>query len=189
MNLSVLILAAGNSSRLGQPKQLVFFREQTLIEQVCRTALQISGKVLVVSGANAVAIEPIIRNTGVEILHNPGWEEGMGSSIRKGVAALAPESDAILILLTDQPFLQLRTLEEMVNIYQNSEKQIVACEYGGKPGVPMLFSKRIFPDLLTLQGDKGAKAFLHKYQKSIAFVPFPEGIIDIDQPSDLDNLS
>ncbi len=190
MKLSILILAAGNSSRLGQPKQMVEFRGQTLIERTITIAKTISDEILVVLGANADLIESHIVSfsTTTQTIHNPDWQAGMGTSIRVGVEILAQKSDKILILLSDQPFISQEFLQKMVQTFAESSNPIAASCYENELGVPMIFDKTIFPELLKLNAEKGAKSFLNKYKDSVSIINFPEGIIDIDTPEDLDKL-
>ncbi len=190
MKLSILILAAGSSSRLGQPKQLVEFEGQTLIERVTQIALEVSENVVVILGANAEQIRPQLArfNDTISILQNPHWQEGMGASIRVGVEKLAPNSDFIMILLSDQPFISKFLLQEMVQISANTYKPVVSCIYNQQLGVPMLFDKSMFPELLKLQADKGAKSFLHLYEHLISTIDFPEGSVDVDTLEDLEKL-
>jgi molybdenum cofactor cytidylyltransferase len=190
MKLSILILAAGNSSRLGQPKQLVKFKEKTLIEFVAETALKISDEVLVVLGANSEIIEEQLTSLSdsISTVYNPDWQEGMGTSIRLGIQILEKKSDTVIILLSDQPFISQELLQKMVQTFAKNQKPIVSCVYNGQLGVPMLFDKSIFPSLLTLKGGKGAKSILTYFENQISTIDFKEGIIDIDTPEDLKNL-
>lgn len=191
MRFSILILAAGSSSRLGQPKQLVEFQGETLIRRITRTALSICNDVLVVLGANAELIEQDLHPFSEQIntIFNPNWQEGMGTSIKIGTEKLAPNTDAIIILLCDQPYVNSEKLQKMLQIFANFHQPIIACEYKNQLGVPMLFDKTIFPELLNLQGDKGARAFLHKYTGRIGIVDFQEGSFDIDTLEDLNKLN
>ncbi|MES2518419.1 MAG: nucleotidyltransferase family protein [Bacteroidota bacterium] len=186
MRLSVIILAAGSSSRLGQPKQLIEFRGETLIHRTIKIGLTISDDVLVVLGANSDliqhSIQPLIGKISTVV--NPDWEEGMGTSIRTGTQKLAEKSDAMMVLLCDQPLITQELLQKIVQTFANSNASIVACNYGNQLGVPMLFDKSIFPELLKLQGDKGARVFLNNFQDKITTVYFPEGLFDIDTPED-----
>jgi molybdenum cofactor cytidylyltransferase len=191
MKISVLILAAGNSSRLGHPKQLVEFEGQTLIERITHTALAVSDSVSIVLGANIESIKPVLEpfSDRIEIIENALWQEGMGTSIRVGVEKIAQKSDAILILLSDQPLISQVLLQNMMQTFANSKQTIVACDYGTEIGVPMLFDKSIFPELLMLYGDIGAKSFLKHYPQKIAKINFEQGLLDIDTPEDIEKLS
>jgi molybdenum cofactor cytidylyltransferase len=191
MTFSILILAAGNSSRLGQPKQLIEFQGETLIRRITKTALTISDDVLIVLGANAELIEADLKPfTGqVKTVFNPDWQKGMGTSIRIGVQQLAKNVDAIMVLLCDQPFVTAEKLQELLQTFANFHQPIIACEYKNQLGVPMLFDKTIFPELLNLKGDKGARAFLHKYEGKIGVIDFQEGNFDVDTLEDLKQLN
>jgi len=190
MKVSILILAAGNSSRLGQPKQLIKFEGKTLIERITETALMVSNDILIVLGGNTELIIPKLErfNDSISTIFNPNWQEGMGTSIRIGVEKLAEKSDLILILLADQPFISKILLQNMLQIFTRSQNPIVSCQYNQQLGVPMLFDKSIFPELIKLSGNKGAKSFLHLYKNNISTIDFPEGIIDIDTPEDIENM-
>ena len=190
MKLSILILAAGNSSRLGHPKQLVEFEGETLIERITEIALAVSDDILIVLGGNAEMIMPKLEKfkDSISTIFNPDWHQGMGTSIRIGVEKLADKSDLILILLADQPFVSKPLLQNMLQIFANSQHPIVSCLYNQQLGVPMLFAKTIFRELLNLSGDRGAKSFLGNYENSIATLEFPEGVFDIDTVEDVEKL-
>ena len=187
---SILILAAGNSSRLGSPKQLIEFEGQTLIERITETALSISEEVLIVLGGNSELILPKLErfNNVISTIYNPDWKEGMGTSIRIGVEKLAENSDLIIILLADQPFISKVLLQNMLQSYEKTQNPIVSCTYSNTLGVPILFDKSVFFELLKLNGDKGAKSFLHLYKNRISTIDFPEAIVDIDTLEDVENL-
>ena len=188
--LSILILAAGNSSRLGSPKQLIEFEGQTLIERITETALSISEEVLIVLGGNSELILPKLErfNNVISTIYNSDWKEGMGTSIRIGVEKLAENSDLIIILLADQPFISKVLLQNMLKSYAKTQNPIVSCTYSNTLGVPILFDKSVFFELLKLNGDKGAKSFLHLYKNRISTIDFPEAIVDIDTLEDVENL-
>jgi molybdenum cofactor cytidylyltransferase len=188
--LSILILAAGNSSRLGSPKQLIEFEGKTLIERITETALSISDEVSIVLGGNSELILPKLKrfeNT-ISTIYNPDWQEGMGTSIRLGVEKLVNQSDLILILLSDQPFISKVLLQDMLQTYANTKNPIVSCVYNNTLGVPILFDNSVFPELLKLSGNKGAKSFLHLYEGKISTIDFPKGVIDIDTKEDVQKL-
>jgi molybdenum cofactor cytidylyltransferase len=191
MKISILILAAGSSSRLGQPKQLVEFEGRTLIERITKTALSVSENVLVVLGANIDLIKPKLKAFSdlVNIIENTDWNDGMGTSISLGVENLAPESDAILILLADQPLISQVLLQNMLQTFAEKKDPIVACNYGEQLGVPILFDKSFFLELKNLKGEQGAKLFLKNYPEKITSVDFKEGLFDIDTPEDLLKLT
>ena len=190
MKISILILAAGSSSRLGQPKQLVEFEGQTLIERITHTALSISEEVWIVLGANSELIKPKLEafSNRINIIENPKWREGMGTSISLGIEHLGQKSDGVIILLSDQPFISQVLLQTMLQTFAEKKYPIVACDYSGQLGVPILFDKSFFPELKNLIGEQGAKSFLKNYPEKIASIDFKEGLFDIDTPEDLQKL-
>lgn len=190
MKLSILILAAGNSSRLGFPKQLIEFEGQTLIERITEIALTVSDDILIILGGNTELIIPKLERfkRTVSTIFNPDWQQGMGTSIRVGVEKLAEKSDLILILLSDQPFISKVLLQNMMQSFANSQNPIVSCVYNQELGVPMLFDKTVFKDLLNLNGERGAKSFLSHYKNRISMIDFPQGIFDIDTAEDVEKL-
>ncbi|MBK8565394.1 MAG: nucleotidyltransferase family protein [Saprospiraceae bacterium] len=122
-NLHILVLAAGASTRLGQPKQLVRMEGLTLLERTCQTALSIENRgVTVVLGAHCGAIRPAVEHLPVNIVVNENWALGMGTTIACGMASLPPDADAVLLLLCDQPFVSLGLLKDLVEKWQQHPK-------------------------------------------------------------------
>ena len=180
-----IILAAGGSSRLGEPKQLLVFQGETLLARMVRVALESKADpVVVITGAHSEKCALAITGQPVRVIHNPEWQEGIASSIRAGVASLSGEVEALVILLCDQPAVSA----SLINALLTSKKDIAACEYGETKGPPTYFKKAFFNELLSLQGDKGAKALLAKHAGSVEAIPFPEGEWDVDLPDDLNRL-
>jgi molybdenum cofactor cytidylyltransferase len=190
--IAALILAAGGSSRLGQPKQLVRYRGRSLVRNTAQAALDAACRpVLVVVGAGANEIEPELNDLDVRVVFNRGWQEGMASSIRCGVQALLsrePSVEAVLLLVCDQPFLSSELLREVCAAYDGAPGRRVACEYAGTVGVPALFERSLFDDLLTLHGDRGAKSLLQAARADLIRVSWPDGVVAIDRPDDLKQL-
>jgi molybdenum cofactor cytidylyltransferase len=187
----IMILAAGNSSRLGRPKQLLPFRGKNLIAHVVTEALAADlGPVMVVTGAYYVEIYAALKGLPVEIVDNPHWKTGMASGIVAGLAALviAPELKAVMVAVCDQPYISAELFRSMVSIHAASEKGIVACSYANTLGTPVLFDARYFNELAALSGDGGAKQLLKRFTNDVATVPFPKGEIDIDTEEDFKDL-
>jgi CTP:molybdopterin cytidylyltransferase MocA len=181
----VVILAAGASRRLGHPKQLVVLDGETLLRRIARTALSGGGPVTVVTGCRAADMGATLDGLPVTILENPAWEEGMASSIRAGVAALAPGTSGVLLLLCDQPAVDAELLSRLQAAHRADPEAVVACGYGGTLGVPTLIPARHFSRLLALAGDEGARALLR--EGGAVAVPFPAGEADVDGPEALLN--
>jgi molybdenum cofactor cytidylyltransferase len=185
----IVLLAAGGSERLGSPKQLLSYQGTTLIRHLIKVALDSRARgVTVVLGANANLIEPEIVRLHVKITKNPEWKTGMASSIRTAVALLRDSSDAVLFMVSDQPLVTTPSLNSIIDRFRDSGGQIVASGYAGTVGIPALFPKRFFPELLQLTGDAGAKSILLRHRQELIAIPFPDGAVDIDTLSDLKKL-
>jgi molybdenum cofactor cytidylyltransferase len=188
----IIILAAGNSSRLGQSKQLLPYQDRTLIEHVVRHAQGIDDAVtVVVTGAFEEALRAKIARTGVLFCHNADWAQGMSTSIRAGLAYLqdiSPTINACILSVCDQPYLSKAVFEQLIQRHKTTSCEIVASSYGDTIGTPVLFNKRYFIDLQMLQGQEGAKKILIKYETNVCLLPFPRGEIDIDTMKDYVNL-
>ncbi len=192
-NTGVIILAAGESSRLGSPKQLLVYSGATLLQHSIEVAQSSdAGLVIVVLGANADLISDELKNTTVKIVINSEWKEGMASTIRYGLQTLVelnPKVETVILMVADQPFVTVELLNNLMDLNRKDQRSIVASKYGDTFGTPVLFTKRFFSELLELTGDVGAKSLVRKYLNEAAFVPFPKGDIDIDTMDDYSNLS
>ncbi len=188
----LVILAAGESSRLGEPKQKVLFKGKTLLQRTIDTALHSACRpIIIVLGAYANEIQAEIESEDVIIYHNLQWEEGMASSIRIGIEVLEKtESEAsdVIIMVCDQPFADTTLLNLMLNKKAITGKEIIACSYKKTLGVPVLFDKKFFPELLSLEGEEGAKKLIMKHTEFVADIPFPPGSFDIDTNEDYEAL-
>jgi molybdenum cofactor cytidylyltransferase len=187
---SIIILAAGSSSRLGQSKQLLELQGKTLLERACNTALQVQGShVVVVLGANPEQHQRSIAHVPVSIIINERWHSGMGSSIKKGITQVADTpTEGVVVMVCDQPFVTAEHLSKLISVQQHSGKNIVASTYSNTLGVPAYFNKTLFKELLGLPDDAGAKKLFYDLKDEVATVDFPRGSIDIDTPGDIDNL-
>jgi molybdenum cofactor cytidylyltransferase len=188
----LILLAAGNSSRMGQPKQTLIYQGKTLLQHAIQAAVQSACEpVFVVLGAYADVVSAGISDESIIIIHNPEWQEGMASSIRAGIAELEKnkEIDSVIIMLCDQPFVDTGLLNSLVELQQTSSKGIVACSYHDTLGVPVLFSRAYFAVLRALEGHEGAKKILAAHPADIATIAFPRGETDIDTPDDYKRLT
>jgi molybdenum cofactor cytidylyltransferase len=191
-NIGVIILAAGGSSRLGQPKQLLRFQDKPLLQHIVDQSQIFTFEAYVlVLGAHAVEIQKSIDPGHFKVIINEDWEEGMAGSIRRGVEAslfIEPELEHILILLSDQPFVTSELIHEMIAAHTKRGKEITGCGYEDTVGVPVLFTRRFFKELCMLEGDRGAKVLIKKYPDKLAVVPFELGSLDVDIPEDYTKL-
>jgi len=190
--VGMIVLAAGGSTKLGNPKQLVQFQGKSLIRRSVEIALAVdAASVIVVLGSNAPAIATEINDLPMEIVVNDDWAVGISSSLKTGLAKLLdlhPSIDAALIMLSDQPFIAEKTIRSLVDTYCSSDRLIVAGEYRGVLGVPALFDRSIFSEMMTLEGDAGARVVIRRDPKRVATVSAPEAAFDVDTPSDHDRL-
>ena len=189
--IPIVILAAGPSIRMGKPKQNLFFDGQTLLGRMIRSAKSVSDKVFVVLGANFEAIEETVRDLNAEILYNKDWAPGMSSSIKLAVSRIQmkyPNADAVIFAVCDQPFVSAELLQMMIGAANTVEPGIIACSYNNTAGVPALFKKIYFPDLLKLNGKEGAKKIIEQHLQDVYSIPFPPGGIDIDTEEDFNQL-
>jgi molybdenum cofactor cytidylyltransferase len=189
---AVIILAAGSSSRLGKPKQLLPYKRKNLLQHAIVGAEQSDTKYqILVLGANEMLIRDNINPNSTVIVSNPAWEEGMAGSLQvavKHLLGLDPDLDQILVMLCDQPFVDSILLNTMIQKQSASDKGIVACQYKGTLGVPVLFTKTYFAEILDLSGNGGAKNLIQENLQDVIALDFPEGGIDIDTMEDYRRL-
>ena len=187
--IGIVILAAGGSTRLGSPKQLLEDTEGiTLIRRMNQLAHSSTcDKVITVLGAKHEIIRKEIEDLDGEILINEEWSSGIASSIKLSIKRISqdhPELEALLFLVCDQPFVNKILIDSIIKEYSQSGKPIVASHYQNILGTPALFDRKIFPELLKLEGDRGAGKVIQLDIERVATVAFEEGLFDIDTPSD-----
>jgi molybdenum cofactor cytidylyltransferase len=188
LRFGLVILAAGEASRMGSPKQLLPLGGRSLLEGTVEAALASPAwPVVVVLGAHAEKIRPTLARLPVLIAENPAWTEGMASSIRAGVTTLRQFSravDGVLIALCDQPAFSSDVIAQLVAAQQASGRSIVAARYSGRNGAPALFLREHFPALTSLTGEEGARALLNGDPARVAPVDLPQLAVDLDTPAD-----
>jgi molybdenum cofactor cytidylyltransferase len=180
---ATVILAAGSGHRMGGPKALLMVDGESLLQRAVRMALA-AGREPVIAVVGDWDIGPL--DARVTVLHNSDAAEGMASSIRVGIAAQPPESEAVMILTVDQIAVDATLLRKLLALAASDPARPAACAYGGTLGVPAVLPRRLFPDLLALRGDRGAKAIL--LREKAAALPFPGGKTDLDIPEDLERF-
>lgn len=181
-SVSIILLAAGRSSRLGKPKQLLPYKGTTLLRYAASTALSSQAdSTYVILGSEAEKLKGELHGLPVQVVNNPDWGLGISTSIVTGVRALPQSVDAALIMLCDQPRVSTQLLDSIIENHRSAGKPVVACEYGGTLGVPALFARSLFPELVKLKGDQGAKSVIQKHTTDAIAIPFPDGIFDIDE--------
>lgn len=189
-SLHVLVLAAGASRRLGQPKQLVKLAGRPALHGVVANAVALAGSaVTVVIGAHASELTRLLAHSSASVVVNRQWEEGMASSIRRGVAALPSTCGAVLILLGDQVAVTADDLKRLVSAWQEQDSVIATATYDRHVGVPAIFPRLWFSELAELRGDQGARKLLERHDYRLVRVPMPNAAIDLDTPEDLAALT
>jgi len=188
-NPHILILAAGESARLGRPKQLAPLGGRPALHRVVASATQVAGHaVTVVLGANAAQLTHLLAHSPASVVINRQWREGMGSSLRLGVAALPPGCEAVLVLLGDQVGVAAEDLERLIAAWRGEESRIAASVYDGHVGAPAIFPRICFSELSELRGDEGARRILERNAWRLTRVPMPSAALDLDTPEDLSRL-
>lgn len=186
-NLAGLVLAAGSSSRLGRPKQVVSYRSRTLVERAASLAADFCGAgVIVVTGAHHEQVVAALDGSPAEVIHNPDWARGMSTSVRAGLGRAKPGCD-VLLLLCDQPRIRRDDLQSLVDAWTTNPERIATAEYTGTYGVPAIFPADYRDTLLSLTGDQGAKGIIAG-ARQVSVVAMPNAGFDIDTPDDLDRL-
>lgn len=188
--IGLIILSAGESSRMGKPKQLLKFQGRSLLENAARTANNSAcDESIIVLGANAEILKNEIKDFTFVI--NKDWKKGMSSSIKTGLKRLLEldrDLNAVVIMVCDQPFVTEKIIDELIKKYLETNSLIVAAEYAETLGVPALFDRRLFDDLLNLNEKSGAKSLIKKLESQTASIDFPQGKFDIDTPEDYAEL-
>jgi len=191
-NTGIIVLAAGNASRFGTAKQLLPFGRKTLLQHVIDEASAAGASpIVLVTGAYAEAISADLKITGIDVVFNKNWAEGQASGIVAGVhhmMTVHPEVQNIILAVCDQPFVSADLFLQLIKKQQESGKNMVASAYAGTVGTPVLFSRKYFDALLTLQGDKGAKKLLLAHPEHLVTVDFPKGQLDIDTREDYEGF-
>ena len=191
-NYGLVILAAGSSSRMGKPKQLIKYRNKSLLQHTVDEAnTATNNKTMVVTGTNRDLLEVELRQLPVHVIYNEQWETGIASSLSTGVADLYkifPYLYGIIVCVCDQPFISSALFNRLIEQYKKGHKGIVACHYQDTLGVPVLFGKKYFDALLALKGPEGAKTLLSQYADDIEQIEFEQGNIDIDTMQDYEAL-
>lgn len=191
-NIGAVILAAGESSRLGRPKQLIQFRGKSLVRRIVDAADEAGcSPIAVVIGSDGRKIAGELEQTSAAVVENENWRNRIGTSIRTGVQTSidhAPGLDAVVLLICDQPLVDAEVIKQLIARYSETGKTIVASSYSGTLGVPALFDRSHFEELLTLPDDSGAKSIIVSKHEHVAEFPFPQGEIDIDTSADYERL-
>ncbi|OUJ72210.1 nucleotidyltransferase family protein [Hymenobacter crusticola] len=182
--IGLIVLAAGASTRLGQPKQLLPYLGRTLLRHAAETAVATGCRpIIVVTGALHEELAAEVAGLPVQIVRNTAWATGMGSSIQVGLnfmESISQPLQAVIVTLSDQPLVTPELLTELIHRYQATQAPIVAAEYKDAHGVPALFAAAVFPALRELAGATGARQVIEAQDQQVELVSFPDGAVDVD---------
>ncbi len=179
--IAAVVLAGGESRRMGAPKLALEFEGKTLLARAVATARRVCPHVVAVVGAYAELYAPLAEAAGAAVVVNPDWREGLASSLRAGVASLPPQTAAALVLLGDQPLVPVEHFEKMLEVYRTTAATLVFSKYDGVRGAPTLLDAALFGAVQTLTGDTGARALQDRAR--VATVPLGAAF-DVDTPED-----
>jgi molybdenum cofactor cytidylyltransferase len=189
--LAAVILAAGGSSRMGQPKQLLKFRGTSLLRRAIETALAVpTDQVIVVLGHAADKLIPECESTRATVVINDQWQEGVSTSLRGGLAAVGSDARGVFIYPADMPLVTPEALRELAHRQHSSGRPAAMTEAGGVRGVPVFITRSLFPALMIQEGDVGGAQYLRAHPEAVEAVHFddPDLIRDVDRPEDYARL-
>jgi molybdenum cofactor cytidylyltransferase len=186
-DLQVVLLAAGSASRFGSPKLLAEIQGRPLLVRAIETLLEVVARdqLVVVLGADAERLEPLVRQAKVEVVFNPEHAKGMATSIRAGVTSVPSNCRGVLIALADQVAVTPDDLRRLIECWNDQPHRIAAAWYGDVAGVPAIFPAALFGELAKLQGDRGARELLRRLVGQVVTVAMPSAVVDVDTQADL----
>jgi molybdenum cofactor cytidylyltransferase len=190
-SIAAIVLGAGRSSRMGGPNKLVAeIGGRPLIRIVVQEALKSRARpVIVVTGHQHDRVEAVLKGLPVKIVHNPDFADGLGTSLRTGIAALPPEADAAIVCLGDMPQVDAAMIDRLIGAIDPDKGALVAVPtIDGKRGNPVVWSRRFFAELMKVEGDVGARYLIGRYPEAIAEVPLAgtAALTDVDTPEALE---
>jgi len=183
-----ILLAAGESRRMGYPKPLLKVGDETFVSHLANVMLTVVARLTIVVGAHADRVRPVIPlDPRIRIVDNPDWVRGQLSSIKAGIRALLPDASAALIHLTDHPTVKAETFATVAKAYRQSKKPIVIARHSGRRGHPVLFDRSVFAELLDAPEDQGARVVVNADASRVVYIEVddPGILLDLDTPEDL----
>ncbi|MFZ0497654.1 MAG: nucleotidyltransferase family protein [Steroidobacteraceae bacterium] len=185
-SLHAIVLAAGGSTRFGSAKQLVRIGDRPLLSLIAgRTAEVVGHALLIVLGAQAAELAPLLKHSPGSTVVNRDWREGLGSSIRTGIARLPPSCGAVMLVLADQACVTTDDLRRLAGAWRRQPLCVTAAQYGASVGAPAIFPRHLFSELSELRGDSGARVLLKRHADNLVRVPMASAAFDLDTPADL----
>jgi molybdenum cofactor cytidylyltransferase len=184
--LHAIVLAAGAATRFGSAKQLVRIGDRPLLSLVAGRAAEVVGHALiVVLGARAAELAPLLKHSPGSVVVNRDWREGLASSIRVGIARLPASCAGAMLVLADQACVTAEDLRRLAGAWRRQPLYVAAARYGATLGVPAIFPQHLFGELSELKGDSGARALLRRHADQLVKVPMASAAFDLDTPDDL----
>ena len=185
-SLHAIVLAAGASTRFGSAKQLVRIGDRPLLSLVAGRAAEVVGHaLLIVLGARAAELTPLLKHSAGSTVVNRDWREGLASSIRTGIARLPPSCAGVMLVLADQACVTAEDLRRLAGAWRRQPLSVAAAQYGGTVGAPAIFPRHLFSELSDLRGDSGARVLLKRHADGLVKVPMGSAAFDLDTPDDL----
>ena len=174
---------------MGEPKQLIEFRGKPLVRHVADTACRAGyDAAFIVVGAYESHVRRVLRGCAGTVVVNSDWEKGIGTSIRCAVEAVGAVADSFTLVLADQPYVTQRAMGTLLTTHLVTTAPVVASRYEGTVGVPALFHKSVFAELLALADDEGCKRVIRAHSAEAAFLDMPDAAFDVDTPADVRRL-
>jgi molybdenum cofactor cytidylyltransferase len=187
-HVTAVVLAAGGSSRMGKPKQLLEIGGKTLVSIVIENILaSIIDEVIIVTQPDL----PLISDNEypeIKRVVNNAWQRGQSSSMKAGLSAVDPKTDAVMFFMADQPMVDEDIINRLITAFQESEKPIISPLYNGKKGAPVIFKRRLFDELNLIQGDRGGRDLLEVYPVEYVNIEMPMAAMDVDTPEEYEKL-
>lgn len=188
-----IILSAGEAKRMGYPKQLLQWQGETLIERAIRTAQEagVADEIIVVLGAHYEKIQKVIADKEITVVINADWQQGMSSSLRAGLQQMLQQNrvwPGVLVTLVDQPLIEAMHLISLYQIWKDNPHGLAAARYNDQLGVPALFGRSYFEELLSLPGHQGARAILRRDADHAAAIDMPAAAMDVDTPEEWEKV-
>ena len=185
-----VLLAAGGARRFGSQKLVATLDDVPLVRHAAQALAQEMDEMIVVVGSESAAVTRALDGIGARIVENDEWKRGLSTSIRCGVRAATPETTAIVVALGDEPRVDGAVSRALISAWRESGRPIVVARYAGEIGHPILFDASVFPELMALDGDRGARGVIQRSPDRVAYVDMTAAPpLDVDEPNDLRRLA
>jgi molybdenum cofactor cytidylyltransferase len=184
-----VLLAAGESRRMGYPKPLLRVGDESFLSQSARSMLAVMPRLIIVLGGHAERIRPAIPiDSRIAIVENPRWQAGQLSSLKVGLGTIGPQAEGVMVHLADHPLVRRSTFEEVIAQFATGHGAIVIARHAGKRGHPLIFASSMTGELLDAPEDEGARAVVNRDLTRVVYVDVDDpGVnLDLDTPADLE---